>query len=60
MGLHVITVYGYTNGYPVSVRKALVAEVMQAAVGLGPSPWLVGGDWNLDPHDLQEVVLGAR
>ena len=56
--LHVATVYGYDSGQPQAARRnaELFASIFSAMAGLGDARWLIGGDWNTEPHEIWELT----
>ena len=60
--LHVFNVYGWPAGTPdqAARQSALWVEIFAAIAGLGNAPWVAGGDWNAEPHEIWAHVLEPR
>ena len=53
--LHVLSLYGHNRSSPdyQTGDTRRLAEVQTYLAGLGSVPWLIGGDWNIEPPDIR-------
>eukprot|EP00972_Heterocapsa_arctica_P077574 11442110-Heterocapsa_arctica.AAC.1 len=57
--IHFFNVYGWpqgTNDLP-SRQKALWLKLFEQVASLGRAPWVIGGDWNIQPDQLWAQAL---
>ena len=60
--LHLVSVYGINRGHPdfQTGNARLHADLQDHLAGLGQVPWLIGGDWNIEPDDLAAFWLRSH
>ena len=54
--IHVGSVYGAHQGHPsrATENHRLFTGLQEHLAAIGRVPWLLGGDWNMEPSELQE------
>eukprot|EP00972_Heterocapsa_arctica_P087724 12937232-Heterocapsa_arctica.AAC.1 len=51
---------GQTNPTPEEGNKVLRARILEHPAKIGRVPWIIGGDWNLEPGTLTLENTNAK
>ena len=59
---HILCLYGQnrTAADSVAINHRLCDQIQTFLAGLGAVPWIVGGDWNLDPQERRAYFQRAQ